>query len=377
MTHPFVLLEDSRTCCSLVFEAPERIFTAHTEAEVATALSGMEDARASGLHLAGYASFELGYLLESRLACHFRPARTPLLHFGAFAAPRPREFGRDVAWPTSIRMLPDWDFKDYARRFGRVIDYITAGDVYQINLTFPLRGRFRGDPIDLYAALRRIQPVRFGGIIALGDETVLSLSPELFLEIQGRIIRTRPMKGTAPRGRTSEEDAQIARGLAASEKNRAENLMIVDLLRNDLGRLAEIDSVDVSDLFTIETYPTLHQMTSGVVARVPPGLSLHDLLGGLFPSGSVTGAPKIRAMEIIRELEETSRDVYCGSLAHIAPNGDMRFNVAIRTATLYDEGELLCNVGSGIVIDSDARAEYDECLLKATFLTGPTTPTSA
>ncbi len=180
------------------------------------------------------------------------------------------------------------------------------------------------------------------------------------------------MKGTAPRGETPEQDRALAEALAGDEKNRAENLMIVDLLRNDLSRLSEVGSVHVTDLFSVETFPTLHQMTSGVRARLRPGLTFADIFAGLFPCGSVTGAPKIRAMEIIAELETAPRNIYCGAVGAIAPGGDMRFNVAIRTLTLSENGKLICPVGSAVVADSRAREEYEECLLKARFLTGET-----
>ncbi|MBM3655184.1 MAG: aminodeoxychorismate synthase component I, partial [Alphaproteobacteria bacterium] len=202
---------------------------------------------------------------------------------------------------------------------------------------------------------------------------VVSLSPEVFFEAQGRAIRARPMKGTAQRGVLPTEDMARAQYLVEDEKSRAENLMIVDLLRNDLSRLAIVGTVKVTDLFTIQTYPTLHQMTSGIEARLRDDVTLKDLFTGLFPCGSVTGAPKIRAMEIIRDLECAARGVYCGSLGVIAPDGDIRFNVAIRTLTIFPDGDLVCNVGSAIVADSRAREEYEECLIKARFLTGATT----
>jgi anthranilate/para-aminobenzoate synthase component I len=186
----------------------------------------------------------------------------------------------------------------------------------------------------------------------------------------GRAIRARPMKGTAQRGFMPPEDMARAKYLVEDEKSRAENLMIVDLLRNDLSRLAEVGSVKVTDLFTVQTYPTLHQMTSGIEARLRENVTLAELFSGLFPCGSVTGAPKIRAMEIIRDLECAARGVYCGSLGVISPDGDMRFNVAIRTLTIFPDHELVCNVGSAIVADSTAREEYEECLIKARFLTG-------
>ena len=269
-------------------------------------------------------------------------------------------------------MRPAWSFADYERRFAACRDYIAAGDVYQINLTFPLFGSWHGAPLDLYRQLRARQPVDLGGIVALGGETILSLSPEKFFSTRGEKIMARPMKGTAPRGATPQADRALAEALAADEKNRAENLMIVDLLRNDLSRLSEVGSVHVTDLFSVETFPTLRQMTSGVEARLRPGLSFAEIFAGLFPCGSVTGAPKIRAMEIIAELETAPRNIYCGAIGSIAPGGDMRFNVAIRTLTLGADGNLTCPVGSAVVADSRAREEYEECLLKARFLTGGT-----
>jgi para-aminobenzoate synthetase component 1 len=257
---------------------------------------------------------------------------------------------------------------DYERRFAACREYIYAGDVYQINLTFPLHGRHDGDPLALYQTLRRRQPPACGGVVALGEETVVSLSPELFFETDGRTIRTRPMKGTARRGVLPLEDMARAWELSQDEKNRAENLMIVDLLRNDLSRLSEVGSVTVTDLFTVETYPTLHQMTSGIEARLKRGIGLADLFTGLFPCGSVTGCPKIRAMEIIRELECAPRGVYCGALGVVSPNGWALFNVAIRTLTLFEDRSFVCNVGSAIVADSKMEDEYAECLIKAKFL---------
>jgi aminodeoxychorismate synthase component I len=375
---PYVVFEDGREDGRvLLFDHPEEIIVAHEASEVADAFARMEAATKRGLYLAGYASYELGYALERKFATQTTPrSRTPLLLFGAFRAPRPWTLPPlDKAAPF-IPLTPAWTQAEYAERFQKCRDYIFAGDVYQINLTFPLRGHYHGDPLALYRGLRKRQPVAYGGVVALGAETVVSLSPEVFFEAHGRHIRARPMKGTAQRGVMPTEDMARAQYLVEDEKSRAENLMIVDLLRNDLSRLAEVGSVKVTDLFTIETYPTLHQMTSGIEARLREDVSLADLFAGLFPCGSVTGAPKIRAMEIIRDLECAARGVYCGSLGLIAPDGDIRFNVAIRTLTLFPEDELVCNVGSAIVADSRAREEYEECLIKAGFLTGATRPTS-
>ncbi len=370
---PYVLFEDGREHGrALLFDAPKEIIVARDASEVARALARMEAASRAGLHLAGYASYELGYALEPKFAAGPSPkSRTPLLLFGAFAAPRAvnQDFGADLAG-SRISLEPAWTSQEYADRFQKCRDYIFAGDVYQINLTFPLYGRFEGEPLALYRALRKRQPVAYGGVVALGGETIVSLSPEVFFEARDRQIRARPMKGTARRGFMPPEDMARAQYLVEDEKSRAENLMIVDLLRNDLSRLAEVGSVKVTDLFTVQTYPTLHQMTSGIEARLREDVTLAELFSGLFPCGSVTGAPKIRAMEIIRDLECAARGVYCGSLGVISPDGDMRFNVAIRTLTIFPDHELVCNVGSAIVADSTAREEYEECLIKARFLTG-------
>jgi len=370
---PYVLFEDGRDHGrALLFDAPKEIIVARDASEVARAFARMEAASRAGLHLAGYASYELGYALEPKLAARPSPeSRTPLLLFGAFAAPRAvnQDFGADLP-ESRISLQPAWTSEEYAQRFQKCRDYIFAGDVYQINLTFPLYGRFEGEPLALYRALRKRQPVAYGGVVALGGETIVSLSPEVFFDARDGQIRARPMKGTARRGFMPPEDMARAQYLVEDEKSRAENLMIVDLLRNDLSRLAEVGSVKVTDLFTVQTYPTLHQMTSGIEAKLRENVTLAELFSGLYPCGSVTGAPKIRAMEIIRELECAARGVYCGSLGVISPDGDMRFNVAIRTLTIFPDHELVCNVGSAIVADSTAREEYEECLIKARFLTG-------
>ena len=370
---PYVLFEDGRDHGrALLFDAPKEIIVARDASEVARAFARMEAASRAGLHLAGYASYELGYALEPKLAARPSPeSRTPLLLFGAFAAPRAvnQDFGADLP-DSRISLQPAWTSEEYAQRFQKCRDYIFAGDVYQINLTFPLYGRFEGEPLALYRALRKRQPVAYGGVVALGGETIVSLSPEVFFDARDGQIRARPMKGTARRGFMPPEDMARAQYLVEDEKSRAENLMIVDLLRNDLSRLAEVGSVKVTDLFTVQTYPTLHQMTSGIEARLREGVTLTELFSGLFPCGSVPGAPKIRAMEIIRDLECAARGGYCGSLGVISPEGDMRFNVAIRTLTIIPDHQLVCNVGSAIVADSKAREEYEECLIKARFLTG-------
>ncbi|MBV9541189.1 MAG: aminodeoxychorismate synthase component I, partial [Alphaproteobacteria bacterium] len=261
----------------------------------------------------------------------------------------------------------EWDEAAYAARFARVHDYIEAGDIYQANLSFRSRFAFAGDPLALYARLRERALAAHGGVVCDGTRTILSLSPEQFFEItpSGQII-AQPMKGTAARGGDELSDARAKVALAASPKDRAENLMIVDLVRNDVGRLALIGSVGVRDLFAVETYPTLHTMVSTVTAQLRPGVRVSDVVRALFPCGSVTGAPKIRAMEIIRELEASPRALYCGAIGYFAPDGAAKFNVAIRTITI-EGGEGVLGIGGAVVQDSTASSEYAECLLKARY----------
>jgi para-aminobenzoate synthetase/4-amino-4-deoxychorismate lyase len=262
----------------------------------------------------------------------------------------------------------DWDAKDYGRRFRAVKEAIAAGDIYQANLSFRARFGFVGDPLALYETLRAAADAPFCGYADDGVRQVVSVSPELFFAVDADGTMTaRPMKGTAARG----PDDDVARAaLAASPKDRAENLMIVDLIRNDLGRVAEIGSVAVRDLFQVQTYPTLHTMVSTVTAKRRAGTGPADMVRALFPCGSVTGAPKIRTMEILRELEDSPRGAYCGALGYFAPapagKFSARFNVAIRTLTITGcAGEL--GIGGGVVQDSREAAEYAECLLKARF----------
>nr|WP_280520536.1 aminodeoxychorismate synthase component I [Phaeobacter sp. J2-8] len=263
----------------------------------------------------------------------------------------------------------------YRTAFDRVHDFIAAGDIYQANLTMPMRARATGSAGALYALLAHRQPVSYGALLEIdGLPAILSRSPELFFrcDASGRIA-TRPMKGTAPRGLCAETDAIYRDGLARDEKNLAENLMIVDLLRNDLSRLARPGTVKVPELFKIETYATLHQMVSQIEAELRPGIGLPEILRALFPCGSITGAPKIRAMEIIRNLEDTPREVYCGTIGWAAPDGRAEFNVAIRTL-LVEHGVAVLNVGGGLVWDSTAASEYEEALWKSRFATSLTEP---
>ena len=382
---PYVLLDDSLTQGgrSLLYVEPERVVFANTPEEVEGALDQVSAGLARGLHAAGFFSYELGYCLEPKLKDLLPPnRRVPLLWIGLFGSPRALDDAGTRAWLDQnggterakiSELTLSWTRERYTEGFNKVEDYISAGDVYQINLTLKYHFAFEGDPVALYAALRRKQRVAYGALIGAPGFNVLSLSPELFFRREGKHMSTRPMKGTAPRGRTPREDARLKTWLAMDEKQRAENLMIVDLLRNDLGRVAKIGSVEVTDLFTVETYRSVHQMTSGISAELRSDMGLKDMLRALFPCGSVTGAPKVRAMEIIRELEAAPRGVYTGAIGHVAPSGDAQFNVAIRTVVLDAHGGEM-GIGGGIVADSKADSEFEECLLKAQFLTRPDAP---
>jgi para-aminobenzoate synthetase component 1 len=349
------------------FEAAVDIIRADTPEQVDAAFDAMATARADGKWLAGYMSYELGYLTSCKLVDFLPDNRgVPLMHFGVFDAPQPAPVFAGDATLTDIR--PQLDVGRYAQAFDAVHDYIRSGDTYQINLTFGLEARMTGTPEGLYAALQTRQPVPHGALVDLGGPVLLSRSPELFFGLTSDgTLTTRPMKGTSPRGTTPAEDDALRDALETSVKNRAENLMIVDLLRNDMSRVSQVGSVKVPDLFVVERFETLHQMTSTIQSQLIQDTSLRDLFFALFPCGSITGAPKVRAMQIIEEVEDGPRDAYCGAVGWIAPDGAMEFNVAIRTLMCNDDGSVRFNVGGGVVYDSTCGAEYDEALLKARF----------
>ncbi|RJE81644.1 aminodeoxychorismate synthase component I [Paracoccus sp. JM45] len=352
------------------FVAPQTVIRADTIAGVGPALAAMQAAQARGAWLAGYLSYELGYAMSPKLAPLMPNDRQmPLILMGVFDRPRAADALPDPAGVTIGAAQPLWDRVRYDAAIAAVHDYITAGDTYQINLTFPMEAKVTGDPLSIYSALAARQPVPEGAFVDLGGPQILSRSPELFFAIDDQgVIRTRPMKGTAARGATPAQDAAAAAGLAASEKNRAENLMIVDLLRNDISRICLPGSVRVPQLFHVEEYATLHQMTSTVEGQLASGVGLAQVLGALFPCGSITGAPKIRAMQIIAELEAAPREVYCGAIGWVDPAGPMRFGVAIRSPWMIVPDRLWLNVGGGIVHDSETGSEWEEALCKAAFL---------
>ncbi|WDR00155.1 aminodeoxychorismate synthase component I [Devosia sp. J2-20] len=381
-----VLLHDTRAPhgTNLLFTAPKAVLQAHNAAGVPAALAQLEAAQKEGMWAAGYLAYEAGFAFEERLAPRL-PAHsdTPLLWLGLYDPPQELSSAAvdallaDAARGRTGRALdivPSLSPDQYAAAFDQVKTLIAAGDTYQVNLTFQARFRLEGDPVALYRDLVRQQPVAYGALLNTGDHWILSRSPELFVSSRGNTLRARPMKGTLKRGLSIADDAAGQAALASDEKNRAENLMITDLLRNDLGRIATIGSVKVTDLFTVETYRTLHTMTSGITAIRRPDITTTALLENLFPCGSITGAPKIRAMEIIADLEAGPRGLYTGSIGCFAPNGDLTLNVAIRTAIIDASGHGRIGIGGGIVADSTADDEYREALLKMAFFTNPADP---
>ena len=274
--------------------------------------------------------------------------------------------------PTTFKlhgpMIPDLSAEAYHQAIIRIQDYIQAGDCYQVNFAQRFRAPCIGDPWAAYCALREACPTPFSGFQSLPDDgAVLSLSPERFVRISEGQVETRPIKGTRPRGLTPEEDAANAAELLASPKDRAENLMIVDLLRNDLGRSCRIGSVKVPELFSLESYPNVHHLVSSVTGILADDKDALDLIAGSFPGGSITGAPKIRAMQIIDELEPTRRGLYCGSLVYLDVRGEMDSSIAIRSLLVKD-GQVCCWGGGGIVADSQWQAEYQESLTKVRVL---------
>ena len=378
---PFALFRDDPAGRSMVFDQPREIVTARTAAEVQPALARLEEARKSGKWLAGYISYEAGYVFEDKLSPLITENReTPLLAMGIFDAPAGHEHPLAAPYPANdsnflTEPRAGWDFETYRERFDRLHQHLRNGDCYQANLTMPITARWQGDPLRAFWSLVARQPVRYGAFIdfteTAGGPLILSRSPELFFSIDAdRFIETHPMKGTAPRGATHQEDEAIIAGMLADEKTLAENRMIVDLLRNDISVISEVGTLSVPKLFEIETYPTVHQMVSHVRAKLKPEIGFPEILAALFPCGSITGAPKMWAMQILDRLEDEPRDAYCGAIGWCDPAGPMRFSVAIRTISLFNDGKAVFNAGGGIVFDSEAQAEYDECLLKARFAVG-------
>ena len=374
-----ILCENGPEAAPVVFDQVRETVVVWRSVDLLPALARLDAARAGGAWIAGYVAYEAGYALEPKLA-HLMPdgREGPLLAFGIYGAPGPAAAVMDRARAEARDVImsepaPKIGRAIYDAAFAKVAAYIAAGDCYQINLTFPMQALLtQGTALGLYGALRARQRVGHGVFCDLGvGPVVVSRSPELFFTVDGAgRISARPMKGTAPRDADPVRDAAIAVQLQASQKDRAENLMIVDLLRNDISRLSQVGSVKVPELFKVEPFATVHQMSSRIVGQLLGRPGLGDLLAALFPCGSITGAPKIRAMEIIREVEPHPRGAYCGAMGWMDPDGRASFNVAIRTLRLFDGGLVEMNVGGGVVHDSTATGEWEEALWNARFAEG-------
>ncbi|WP_299196178.1 aminodeoxychorismate synthase component I [uncultured Erythrobacter sp.] len=385
----FVLLDDARAdggADAMFYANPREVFVAYRASEVESVLKAADAARAgaggSGGELAGYIAYEAGLALEPKLAPladERSGAAGPLVWLGLFDAPE-RIAPADVpAWldaraegTASLGPLdPQLSPGGYEAAFAKLREAIHAGDIYQANLTYPLAGSYQGDPLALYAQLRGAASAGYGGVVFDGSHWLLSLSPELFVALDGDKAKVKPMKGTRPRSDDPARDAELAEELATSVKDKAENLMIVDLMRNDLSRVAVPGSVQVDAPFAIESFPTVHQMVSSVRAELAPGKGAMELVRAIFPCGSITGAPKIRAMELIHQIERDARGPYCGAIGRIGADGTAALNVAIRTLRLTPiengQGHAVLGVGSAIVADSEAFSERRECEVKAGF----------
>ena len=381
-----VLLEtsrvDSENRCSYLFLHPKYVVSANRLEEIPSVFARIEAALADGLHVAGFFSYECGYHFQPGLADTDSSRVLPLVWLGIYD--KPFVFDHAQGWvkqppvlslsqtrepkitaPASLNL--EITKEEYCKNILKIKEYIAAGDTYQVNFTDRVSFQTHTSPEILFEELCNEQPTAYSAFMNVGGCYILSFSPELFFRIDEKRIVTRPMKGTMPRGPDINDDARAMSRLRNDEKNRSEHVMIVDLLRNDLGRICSAGSVQVQDLFSVEKYQHLLQMTSTIAGILRPNIGLYEIFQSLFPSGSVTGAPKIRTMQIIRELERKPREIYTGAIGYMSPDRSSVFNVAIRTLLMRD-GTVQMGVGGGVVADSEPEGEYRECQLKASFL---------
>jgi para-aminobenzoate synthetase/4-amino-4-deoxychorismate lyase len=380
-----VLLEtlkiDEYNFRSFLFLDPHLVLKTAKINQVESLLGSIDDYVCQGYYLAGFISYEAGYAFVPRLK-KLQEEHTfnfPLLWLGVYKNPyifdhRTTAGEKLMTFPVAEdnyylgKIDKQLNPGTYQKRMQKIKEYLHRGETYQINYTWTARFSFRGSAFALYNTLKCRQPVSYAAYINTGEDQILSFSPELFFRRSGSRITAKPMKGTIRRGKSQSEDEILRQQLYQSEKNRAENLMIVDLLRNDLGRISEPGSVSVKKLFEIESYDTLFQMTSTIEGTLKHGTSYGEIFKSIFPCGSVTGAPKIRSMEIIKEIEYNPRGIYTGAIGYISPASEAVFNIAIRTPVIHGESGIM-GIGSGIVWDSHPQEEYKECLLKMNFFT--------
>lgn len=351
----------------LTFQQPVRVIAAHKVEEVLSCFQLVQEAVDKGYYAAGFLSYESAPAFDS--AFNVKSGGSfPLLWFGIFSKPEHQQISSNGDFSVS-KWKPTITMEEYNQAISSIKKSIRYGNTYQTNYTIRLHSHFSGDGLAFYTRLKKAQSSNYCAYIHTGEHSILSASPELFFHLDHGKITTRPMKGTIKRGASFEEDAKNASWLLHSEKNRAENLMIVDLLRNDLGLVAQSGTVAVEKLFEIEHYPTVHQMTSTISAKVSETTTLVDIFKALFPCGSITGAPKISTMNIIADLENEPREVYCGAIGYITPNKEAIFNVPIRTVLIdHSTGNAVYGVGGGITWDSTSEGEYHEILAKSKLL---------
>lgn len=355
----------------MVFQEPLKIIQAHRAEEVEAAFSELEEATKQGLYVAGYVSYEAAPAFDEAYKVNTQGNVMPIVWFGVFD--KPLQEMADHAGELQLN-VSEWrietDYGSYQRNMNQIREAIEKGDTYQINYTTRMRAQVEGEPYHLYEHLSRNQSSSYCAYLDIGQYSILSASPELFFRKKGNVMTTKPMKGTSKRGRWYEEDVGLAQSLFRSEKNRSENLMIVDLLRNDLGRIAKPGTVHVPKLFEIETYPTVHQMTSTIIGEIDQERSIFDWFRALFPCGSITGAPKVKTMEYISGLEQSPREVYCGAIGYVTPEKDAVFNVPIRTVWVdHHSKQAEYGTGGGVTWDSTSEGEYEELKTKAKLLT--------
>ena len=370
----FILFDDAREggAAPRLYRQPADVVVARDFDEILPALDRIRSALREGRHAAGLIAYEAGHALDPKLTASTRRGEGPLLCFGLFDRYEEPDLSTLLPSPDGAFVgtpHPRISRIDYERAARQVRDHLFAGDFYQANLTFVSDVAVAGNPLALYARLRRSSLAGWGGVMIHDERAVISLSPEQFFTVRGGVVEARPMKGTAARRPSAALDEAEVQKLSTDEKQRAENLMIVDLMRNDLARISVAGSVQVPDLFKVETYPTVHQMISRITSQLRAECDAVDILRTIFPCGSVTGAPKIAAIEALRRLEPEPRGAYTGSMGWIEPGGDAAFNVLIRTLEWrMAERMARLGLGSGLVVESNPSDEWDECLLKGDFV---------
>lgn len=383
MSTPFARFDDLVVGSAIQFGAPADVLVAENLDQVASVLAAVDDSARHGRWAYGFVAYEAAPAFDPGLRTHEPTPGLPLAWFALSSAPRAVQVVRPASQGThhiEPGWQDHWSQAEYERRVGLVHSRIAAGDTYQCNLTTRLSAGFEGEAHSLYADLALAQQGAYNAFIDTGSHAIASASPELFFDLADSRVLLRPMKGTAPRGRTADEDARLVADLVASEKERAENIMIVDLLRNDVSRIAQLGGVSVPRLVHAERYPTVHQLTSDVVARVASSTTVLDVFTALFPCGSITGAPKWSTMQLIRELESGPRGVYCGAVGYVRPTvggcAQARFSVAIRTVTIdLRLNTAVYGTGSAITWSSNPASEHAEIGVKSAVLNARRTAT--